>query len=89
LSLPGSDTILNTVAWSPAPTSTHLAAGDMNGAVHIWEVNPGNSQGNALPTRTLTGVKGATVTALAWSIDGRWLAAGFNDANDSVLIWKI
>ena len=89
LSLPSSDTILNTVAWSPAPTSTHLAAGDMNGAVHIWEVNPGNSQGNALPTRTLTGVKGATVTALAWSIDGRWLAAGFNDANDSVLIWKI
>lgn len=89
LNLPSSDTVLNTVAWSPAPTSTHLAAGDMDGAVHIWEVNPGNSQGNALPARTLIGVKGAVVTALAWSVDGRWLAAGYNDANDSVLIWKI
>lgn len=89
LNLPSSDTILTTLAWSLAPTSTHLAAGDMDGAVHIWEVNPNNLQGNALPTRTLIGVKGAAVTALAWSVDGRWLAAGYNDANDSVLIWKV
>jgi WD domain, G-beta repeat len=89
LSLPGSDTILTTLAWSPAPTSTQLATGGMDGMVYLWDVNPKNTQGNALPTRTLIGLKAAQVTALAWSVDGRWLVAGYNDTHDSILIWKL
>jgi eukaryotic-like serine/threonine-protein kinase len=89
LSLPNASTILAHVAWSPAPTSTQLAAGSKDGAVYIWNVNPGNLKGNALPTRSLIGLAGAEVTALAWSADGQWLAAGYNDTNDSVLIWKL
>jgi serine/threonine protein kinase len=89
LSLPNSSTVLTQVAWSPAPSSTLLAAGSQDGAVYLWNVNPGNLEGNALPTRTLTGLSSASVTALAWSPDGQWLAAGYDDTNDSVLIWKI
>jgi WD40 repeat protein len=77
------------VAWCPAPSSKLLAAGSKDGGVYIWEVNPGNLQGNALPTRSLNGLAGAEVTALAWSPDGQWLAAGYNDTNDSILIWKL
>jgi serine/threonine protein kinase len=89
LSLPTSGTVLTKLAWSPAPTSTLLAAGSQDGAVYLWQVNPGSLEGNALPIRSLIGLSGAQVTALAWSADGHWLAAGYNDTNDSVLIWKI
>ena len=89
LNLPGSDTVLTTLAWSPAPTSTQLAAGGIDGMVHLWNVNPRTTQGNALPVRTLIGLKAAQVTSLAWSADGRWLAAGYNDTHDSILIWKL
>lgn len=88
LSLPSSDTILTTVAWSPAATSTLLAAGSRDGGVYLWNVDPQHMQGNTLPIRRLTGLQ-AQVTALAWSIDGRWLAAGYNDTNKSILLWKM
>jgi len=77
---------LTTLAWSPAPTSTLLAVGDKNGAVYVWNINSGG--GNTLPVQTFTGVNGE-VQALAWTKDGQWLAAGYNDANDSILIWKM
>jgi WD40 repeat protein len=89
LSLPNSSTVLTQLAWSPAPTSTKLAAGSKEGVVYLWNVNPGNLKGNSLPTRSLIGLAGAEVTALAWSFDGQWLAAGYNDTNNSILIWKI
>ncbi|HCI79958.1 MAG TPA: hypothetical protein DHW02_09715, partial [Ktedonobacter sp.] len=90
LSLPDSSTILTRLAWSPAPTSTQLAAGSKDGSVYLWNVNPANPAGNALPVRTLTGPQqGAEVTTLAWSSDGRYLAAGYNDTNDSIQIWKV
>lgn len=91
LSLPSADTILTTLAWSPAPSSTQLAAASKDGAVYLWNVNTNSntSTGNALPIRTLTGIKGAAVTSLSWSSDGRWLAAGYNDTKDSILLWKL
>jgi WD40 repeat protein len=92
LTLPRSDTILTKLAWSPAPTSTQLAAGSKDGTVYLWNVSPKTGQGNALPVRSLpgpSGASGAGVTALAWSSDGRYLAAGYNDTNNSVLIWKL
>jgi serine/threonine protein kinase len=79
---------LTALAWSP--TSNYLlAAGDVNGNIHIWKYYPGPSaSGNRLPILTLAGPKNAKVTALAWSIDGNWLAAGYNDLNDSIYIWN-
>ncbi len=88
LSLPDSSTVLTKLAWSPAPTSTLLAAGSQDGAVYLWNVDPQHMQGNTLPIRRLTGLQ-AQVTAFAWSIDGRWLAAGYNDTKNNILLWKM
>jgi hypothetical protein len=88
LTLPRSDVILTNLRWCPAPTSPLLAAGSKDGSVYLWSINPGNLQGNALPVRTLTG-PAAEVKDLAWSSDGRYLAAGYNDTNDSILVWKM
>lgn len=88
LSLPSQSTVLTALSWSPAPSSTTLAAGSKDGSVYFWNVNPGNTAGNTFPIRTLKGLS-AEVTSLAWSNDGRWLAAGYNDDQHSILIWKI
>jgi len=85
---PNQQTILTTLAWSPAPTSTQLAAGSRDGKVYIWNVDPQLNVGNSVPARTLSGVK-AEIEALAWSVDGHWLAAGYNDVHHSILIWKL
>lgn len=91
--LPNGNTVdISALAWSP--TSNYLlAAGDVNGNTYIWKYYPGHelsssASGNRLPIRTLPGPKNAKVTALAWSSDGNWLAAGYNDLNDSIYIWN-
>jgi len=81
--LPTQAASMTALAWCPAPASTLLAAGTTGGQVYIWDFN-----GNTGPVRTLQGIN-ATITALAWSADGQWLAAGYNDTNDSILVWKI
>lgn len=86
LTLPNSGAMLETLAWSPAPGSTLLAAGGKDGSVSLWNVAP--RQGNTLPTRNLTGLN-ASVKSLAWSFDGQWLAAAYGDLHDSILIWKV
>jgi WD40 repeat protein len=86
--VPNPQVILTALAWSPAPTSTQLAAGSRDGKVYIWNVNPQLNVGNSEPARTLAGVN-AEIEALAWSVDGHWLAAGYNDAHHSILIWKL
>ena len=83
LGLPDSAVIVQTLAWSPAPASTLLAAGGQDGKVYVWDIS-----GNALPLRTLNGLP-AAVQALAWSKDGRWIAAGYQDRNSSILLWKM
>ena len=80
-----SNTQFSTLACNPASTNPGFATGNQNGEVYLWQfVN------NSSPLKTLdtNGIKG-TVTALAWSHDGHWLAASFSDANASILIWKI
>jgi len=85
---PASDTNapLTTLAWSPAPTSTLLAVGDKDGAVYVWNIS--STGGNTLPIQTFAGINGE-VQALAWSMDGQWLAAGYNDSNDSILVFSV
>lgn len=83
--LPKSTTKLQTLAWSPAPKSTLLAAGSggNDGNVYLWDSATGNS-----PTHTLNGPH-APVTALAWSHDGKWIAASYSDNQNSILLWKV
>jgi serine/threonine protein kinase len=90
MALPRPGAVLTTLAWSPAPSSTLIAAGSKDGAVYIWNFNSNatTGTGNSLPIRTLRGLN-AEITALAWSTDGRWLAAGYKDTRDSILIWKL
>jgi WD40 repeat protein len=71
-------------AWGPAPQKHLLAISGMNGQVALWNVG-----GNAAPQRTFPGSIAGTVTALAWSADGQWLAASYNDAASSIVIWKV
>ncbi len=71
-------------AWGPASQKHLLAISGMNGQVALWNVG-----GNAAPRRTLPGSIAGTVTALAWSADGQWLAASYNDAASSIVIWRV
>lgn len=80
--LPDQTTSLTTLAWSPVPASPFFAGGAKNGQVFIW------NYGSAPPVRVLHGLN-AEITALSWSSDGHWLAAGYNDTNASILVWKI
>ena len=88
--LPNNTTVFTTAAWCPAPASKLLATGSKDGKVYLWNFNSqtATGAGNALPIRTLTGLN-AEITTLAWSFDGRWLAAGYKDTKDSILIWKV
>ena len=65
-----------------------MAAGSKEGVTYIWNVDPKNGQGNTLPIHTFTGPN-ANVTTLTWSADGQWLAAGYDDTSNSILVWKI
>jgi WD40 repeat protein len=86
------NTNLRGLAWSPS-TNHLLAAGDDRGSIYIWKFYPGSS-GNAFPLATIPGTLkdakqgSAEVTALAWSNDGQWLAAGYNDLNASIYVWN-
>lgn len=82
--LPDSNTPLTTLAWSP--NSALLAVGNNKGIVYVWDINI--HAGNALPVHILPGVN-AAVQAVAWSMDGQWLAAGYDDLNDTILAWKV
>jgi WD40 repeat protein len=86
----GANSDLMSLAWSSS-SNYYLAAGDNNGTIYIWRYYPNNSTGpgtgNDLPILTLSGPAKAKVLSLAWSHDGRWLAAGFNDINDSIYVW--
>ncbi len=80
------NTFLITIAWSGAPASTRIAAGGDNGKIYIWDSN-----GNTLPidVKTLPSDIQGGVRALVWSADGQWLAAAYNDQNDSIVVWKM
>ncbi|HZT99965.1 MAG TPA: hypothetical protein VFA10_09910, partial [Ktedonobacteraceae bacterium] len=73
------------VATNPSSFSPGLAAGTLGGSLYLW-----NFQQNTQPARKLdTGGIVGTVQAIAWSPDGRWLAAGLLDQHTSILVWKL
>ncbi|HEV2655107.1 MAG TPA: serine/threonine-protein kinase, partial [Ktedonobacteraceae bacterium] len=80
-----SSTPFSALACNPARTNPGFATGDQNGEVYLWQFADKSSPLKTLDSNGIT----QAVTALAWSRDGHWLAASFNDANASILIWKI
>jgi serine/threonine protein kinase len=74
---------LTTIAVSPVPSPSLLAVGTGTGTIFLLNLD---HQGSI--ERTFQGSH-AEITALAWSKDGKWLAAGFNDTNASILVWKM
>ncbi|GHO98026.1 hypothetical protein KSF_080740 [Reticulibacter mediterranei] len=73
------------IACNPADLSPGVAAGTTNGDIYLWDFREHSSFASKLDNGGITGA----VTSLAWSPDGHWLAAGFEDSNTSILVWKI
>jgi WD40 repeat protein len=86
--LPGNNTILTALTSCPVVGTFRIAAASKDSTIYLWENFANNASPN--PTRALHSgnVKG-TVTSLAWSVDGQWLAASYNDTNDTILVWKV
>ncbi len=80
-----SSTQFTTLACNPVSTNPGFATGNQNGEVYLWQFADNSSPLKTLDSNGIT----QTVTALAWSRDGHWLAASFSDDNASILIWKI
>jgi WD40 repeat protein len=78
-------------AWSP--DGRHVAAGGKNQTVHLWwapQAETDEVTFKDTPTfssQTVLHGHEATVTALAFSPDGRWLASGAND--HSIRLWAV
>ncbi|GHO95972.1 hypothetical protein KSF_060200 [Reticulibacter mediterranei] len=80
------DAKLITMAWSPTQKNPLIATASTDGKVQIWNPNKGTA-----PVGTLNGgeITNKKITALSWSADGQWLAAGYDDNDTSILVWKI
>jgi WD40 repeat protein len=79
-------TYLLTATWNPTAGSTLLAGGGNNGVIYIWDASK-----DLLPVDQKdppASIK-SPVKALAWSVDGQWLAAAYNDTNASIVVWKM
>ena len=79
------------VAWSP--DGRHVAVGGRNQTIHLWWAPPAETDEVTFkdaptysPEIVLHGHE-ATVTALAFSPDGRWLASGADDR--SIRLWAV
>lgn len=77
--------LFSSLVSNPASTTPCFATGTNTGQVSLW-----NATSGATPIKTLNngGISGPVV-AMAWSLDGRWLAASFGDVNASILLWKL
>jgi len=71
-------------AWGPASGEHLLAVGGMCGQIGLWSVGE-----RATPVRLFAGTAAGSVRSLAWSADGRWLAASYDDSAASILIWRL
>lgn len=73
------------MACNPASTSPAVVAGTSYGEIYFW-----NLKDQAAPIKQLdTSGFAGWVQSLAWSSDGRWLAAGMGDRSSSILVWKL
>jgi WD40 repeat protein len=68
------DTI-TALAWRPGPHG-HLASGDDDGTIALWQATTGRPAAQLRPVRTLT--SDSPVTALVWAGPGLLIAAHHN-----------
>jgi WD40 repeat protein len=71
-------------AWGPASQERILAVGGLGGQIGLWSVGE-----RASPLRLFPATAAGSVVSMAWSSDGQWLAAGYDDAAASILIWRL
>lgn len=72
------------LAWSPTSKTPLLAFGGSDGNVYLWNVGSSTA-----PSRTLSGNIQGSITSLAWSYDGQWLAASYDDVSTTILLWRM
>lgn len=72
------------MAWSPASSGSQLALGGDDGNIYLWNVGRSPE-----PARILSRNIQGSVTSLAWSADGRWLAASYDDNLITILLWRM
>ncbi len=77
-------TLITTLAWSPSLSKSVLALGGSNGQIYLWNVGSSPE-----PYRILSGSIQSAVTTLAWSSDGHWLAAGYDNNSTTILFWRL
>lgn len=84
LSLSSVQARLAHLAWSPTSKTPLLALGGSDGQVYLWNVGSSTT-----PARTLSGNIQGNITSLAWSYDGHWLAASYDDSAATLLFWRV
>ncbi len=73
------------IVGNPASTGPGFATSYNNGSILVWNTVEGTEPSRTLDTMGIT----KPVVAMAWSHDGKWLAASFSDTNASILIWEL
>lgn len=76
--------LITALAWAPTTSKPVLALGGDNGQIYLW-----NAGSSPEPFRVLSAGIQNTVTTLAWSADGHWLAAGYDNASTTILLWRL
>jgi serine/threonine protein kinase len=73
------------IATYPNTQKVLYAGGTQDGKVYLWDDNSG-----LVPIRIFNGgtIKGRIIS-LAWSHDGAWLAASYDDSDASIAIWSL
>jgi hypothetical protein len=65
-----------------SPEGRLLVTGCRDGTVKVWDADTGKEQ------RNLEGLAPGLVRGVAWSPDGRWIAACAVEADERVLVWE-
>jgi serine/threonine protein kinase len=67
------------------PSSSQIAIGTSTGEIYLWDLQKGPDYQRQLKTN----IADTSVMTIAWSKDGKQLAAGLNDVQASICIWRI
>ncbi|GHO64822.1 hypothetical protein KSC_037140 [Ktedonobacter sp. SOSP1-52] len=78
------NTMLTNLAYKYQYQSGTFAGGTQDGHILVWNITQGTLPVGDFASDTLK----HEVISLAWSSDGNWLVASYNDPNNSILLWK-
>lgn len=78
------NTVLTGLAYKNQSQSGTFAGGTQDGHILVWNITQGTIPVGDFASDALK----HEVLSLAWSSDGNWLVASYNDPNNSILLWK-